>query len=246
MQLRLEPPPHRGLLPGPATCYSYRSVGSAVRDVGAARRLCGVYRTPDEPPEPPPYPTRYVDGLTVTLRHTDGRLEGGELEYEEILYAAVEVGDDLDLEHFPEQIQQWLVERGDPTRDIETRKTDTYIGASAISAELIVTFLGTGAGTIALDELWQFIKRTLISKSSPRQADLDWLVQLPVEELANDLGWRVARATDRRYSDLTLVRVRQEPDEVSAVFDTSDGVRFVIRATGETHLISRVRDHVPD
>lgn len=196
----------------------------------------------DEPPDRPPYPTRYVDGLSVILRDSDGQLGSADLEYDKILYAEVDVGGDLDLEHFPEQIQEWLLERGDPTRDIETRRTDTYVGASGAGAVLIVTFLGSAVGTIALDELWQFIKRRLIPSSSPAQADLDWLLQLPVEDLANDLAWRVARATDRRFSDLTLVRVSQESDEVSAVYDTRDGVRFVIRATGETHLISRVHD----
>ena len=182
----------------------------------------------------PTLPPRATAGLVVVQ------------EYEEILYATVGIGGDLDLEHFPEQIQQWLAERGDPTRDIETRKRDTYVGAAAITAELIITFLGTASGTIALEELWQYIKRRLIPKTSSSQADLDWLLQLPVEALASDLGWRVARATDRRYSDLTLVRVSQEPDEISAVFDTSDGARFVIRATGETHLISRVHDPAGD
>jgi hypothetical protein len=201
-----------------------------------------VLLRPDEPSGRPPYPTRYVDGLSVILRHTDGRLGPAELEFDEVLYVRVDVGGDLDLEHFPEQIQEWLLERGDPTRDIETRRTDTYVGAAGATAVLIVTFLGAAAGQIVLDELWQFIKKRLIPSTSTTQADLDWLLQLPVDELANDLGWRVARATDRRFSDLTLVRVSQEPEEVSAVYDTTDGVRFVIRATGEAHLISRVQD----
>jgi hypothetical protein len=56
------------------------------------------------------------------------------------------------------------------------------------------------------------------------------------------VGVKVARATDRRFSDLTLVRVSKDSGEVSAVYDTPDGSRFVIRATGDAHLISRVQD----
>lgn len=191
------------------------------------------------PPEPPPGIGRYADYLTVTLRKGDDRLD--ELpSYEDALYANLSIGGDVNLEELGAALSRWVGERHG-LFSLSTARHHYSAGAEAITAELVITVLASGVTQIALEELWLYV-RSLLPSSAQTWNPVESLRQLDGDELTDALRRRVALAVDRRRSELSLIQLLRENDDISAVFETSEGTRYVIRATATAYLVRHVSD----
>jgi hypothetical protein len=123
--------------------------------------------------------------------------------------------------------------------ELRTSRTRHEVGASGMSAGLVVTVIASGITQIALEELWRYIK-SLLPESAVPWTPVEWLRQLDEDELAQALQSQIASALDRRRSELTLVQLLRDKNEISAVFDADDDTRYVIRATETLYLIRHV------
>lgn len=135
----------------------------------------------------------------------------------------------------------WFLEHGDPPRFVEARRGELAAGASATEAAILITLLGAAAN-VAIDELWRMVKGRLLSQSSPLHSEMAYLRSLSNEGLAANLAAAVARSTDRRGSDLSLVELRRDDVEIAATFQAPDGSGYLVRANGESYRIKRVAD----
>lgn len=185
--------------------------------------------------------SRYADSFSMVIRETDWR---GEEPYSRALAADfVEIGVDLPLEELVPEVEGWLArERGDNFQ-VEIRRTYVSAGASGVGAQLLITFLGTTGGTVAslaiYDALRAFVKERVAPGSRGGGARIAYLRSLDEADAESYLAGRVARAIDRRRSDLVLVEFVLDENEARAVYDVGDD-RYVARVEETAYRITRI------
>lgn len=193
-----------------------------------------------QPPSPPDEQALLIPPdagiLSVVIRQTE-RWDSDELD--EAIVFSTELSDKLRTEEYFDALRDWFREHGDPPRQVEARRRELEIGASALTAALVITLFGAAAG-VAVDELWQLVKTRLLPTSTPLREHMTYLRQLSNEDVAANLAAAASRPLDRRPSDLQLVELRRDDAEIAATFRTPDGIRYLVRASDDVYRIKRV------
>jgi hypothetical protein len=130
--------------------------------------------------------------------------------------------------------------------ETEIRRSYLQAGASGVGAQLLITFLGTTVGGVVsygiYDALLAFVKQRFArDEPSATRVPLDWLRNEEPDDAAAHLAGWLGRAIDRRGSELDLVSLDRDEDEIRAVYDVGD-TRYEIRVDESAYRIARLHE----
>jgi len=179
----------------------------------------------------------YIEQLHIVLRSSP-EFDG---EPDEVISATIDVGGVLPLPNIVPDVERWLADRGQQTLEIETRVHHVHVGAAGVGAELVVALFGASS-TVALQELWRFVRDRLQRDDRVRRP-ADWYRKIGPDEAVDPLAYELAHALDMRRVELELVELQETPEALTAVYEVAgSGSRYRNTVQSDAHSIVRLDD----